>query len=77
MKVNKMDVYTERTIKLMEKNKFGNYLKAMTDLTMPEGSMITLIYLKVKEFEEAANKEILDEAMARKAEHERRRLADG
>lgn len=68
-----MDVYKERTIKLMNENSFANYIKTMGKITLPDNNLNTLVLLKVKEFEEAAKQEIMKEAMDRKADQERRR----
>ena len=68
-----MDVYTERTIKLMQEHKFDEYLKLMADSQIPRKNKIAFVYLKVQEFEEEANKQIMQEAMDRKAKQERKR----
>ena len=71
-----MDAYKERTIELMKKNGFDDYLKNMCNITIPTNNLIYLVLSKVHDFEQAANEEILKEASARRAEQERRRLAD-
>lgn len=66
-----MDVYTERTIKLMKENRFADYLRVMGKSELPDNNLITLALMKVREFEKAANDEILKEAMERKAAQEK------
>ena len=68
-----MDIYTETTIKLMKEHKFDEYLKTMTAVHIPNKNLITLVYLKVQEFVDAANQEILKAASDRRAEQERKR----
>lgn len=70
------DVYTEKTLELMNQFNFDQYLKLMADSAIPKKNKITLVYLKIKDFEEEAKKIIMQEAMDRKADQERRRLAD-
>ena len=68
-----MSIFDERTIKLMIESNFDKYIKLMADCEMPTKNKVTLIFMKVKDFEKEANQEILDEAMERKAAQERKR----
>ena len=61
-----MDVFSEKTIKLMIENNFDRYLKLMADCDMPTKNKITLVFMKFKEFEKEANQIILDEAVKRR-----------
>lgn len=62
-----MDVYTERTIELMKDKGFDRYLKLMTkDNMIPNSNLITLVYLKMKDFEKESNSQILAEAVKRR-----------
>ena len=61
-----MDIYTKETINLMVENEFDRYIKLMADSNMPTKNKITLIYLKVKDFEKAVTETILKEATKRK-----------
>ena len=61
-----MDIFSEKTIELMKERHFEHYIKLMADSEMPTNNKITLIYMKVKDFEKEANKIILDEAVKRR-----------
>ena len=62
-----MDVYSELTINKMCKDGFLNYLKLMLeDKDIPVKNKVSLIYLKVVDYEKAANEEILAAATKRR-----------
>jgi len=62
-----MDIYTEETIKSMCKNDFLDYLKLMLEnKEIPTKNKVSLIYLKVKDYEKSVNEKILAEASKRR-----------
>ena len=67
-----MDVYAEKTIELMLKGRWEQYLDLMNGAEIPTKNMITLVYLSMKDYEEAANQEIIKASVERRADQERR-----
>ena len=62
-----MDIYTKEIIKKMNENGILQYFKLMLDnKEIPEENKITLLYLKVKDYEKMVNEEILNDAMKRR-----------
>lgn len=61
------DVYTQRTLKLMEENGFDKYIDTMGKVEMPAKNKIFLMVDKVREYEEVAKQQIMKEAMDRRA----------
>jgi len=62
-----MDIYTEKTIKKMHEHGILQYFKLMLDdVNIPEKNKITLLYLKIKDYEKSVNEEILKEATKRR-----------
>ena len=64
-----MDVYTEKTIDLLEKHgQDANFSNLLSNNEMPAKNKLTLIYLRIQEIEELAKQEIMAAAMQRRAE---------
>ena len=59
-------IYDETTIKMMVENNFDQYIKVMAESELPIENKVTLIYMRVKEYEEIAKQFVINASVKRK-----------
>ena len=60
------DIYSKTTIKFMVQNNFDQYIKVMAESELPIENKVTLIYQRVKEYEEVAKQFVINASVKRK-----------